>query len=90
MKTCQFYMLEIRKVSADTHINLEVSVQQHLELKRLLALVAHVEHGLQTILAERDSVHKTEVIRPGLLVLGREIGRAEAKVDFDRVIAALG
>jgi hypothetical protein len=65
-------------------------VKKHLELERLLALVAHVEHGLQTILAECNSVHKTELIRPGLLVLLREVGRAKAKVNLDRVIAALG
>ena len=65
-------------------------MQQHLELERLLALVAHVEHGLQTVLAERDGVHKTELIGPGLLVLSREVGRAETKVELDRVVTSLG
>jgi hypothetical protein len=74
----------------NTHIYLEVGVQQHLELERILAFIAHVEHGLQTVLAECDGVYKAELIRPGLLVLGGEVGRAEAKVELDRIIAALG
>jgi hypothetical protein len=65
-------------------------VKKHLELERLLALVADVEHGLQTILTERHGVHKTKLIWPCLLVLVGEVGRAETKVDLDRVIAALG
>jgi hypothetical protein len=65
-------------------------VKKHLELERFLALVAHVEHGLQTVFAKRDGVHKTELIRPSLLVFLREIGMAETKVDLDRVVAALG
>jgi hypothetical protein len=65
-------------------------VEQHLELERLLALVADVQHGLQTILAKGDAVHKTELVRPGLPVLLREVGRAETKVELDRVVAALG
>jgi hypothetical protein len=73
-----------------TYVNLEVSVKKHLELERFFALVAHVEHGLQAVLAKCDGVHKTELIRPSLLVFLREVGRAEAKVDLDRVIAALG
>ena len=59
-----------------THVALEVSVQQHLELEGLLALVADVQHGLQSILAKRHGVDKAEIIRPGLLVLFREVGRA--------------
>ena len=65
-------------------------MKKHLELERLLALVAHVEHGLQTVLAERDRVYKTELIRPCLLMLSREVGRAETKVELDRVVTALG
>lgn len=52
-----------------THITLKVSVQQHLELERLLALVADVQHGLQSILAESHAVHEAELVRPGLPVL---------------------
>jgi hypothetical protein len=74
---------------SDTYIDLEIGVQQHLELERFLALVANVQHGLQTVLAQSDGVHETELIRPGLLVLLREVGRAEAKVNLDRVVAAL-
>lgn len=73
-----------------THITLEVSVQQHLELEGLLALVAHVEHRLQRVLTESDGVHKTKLVRPGLPVLLREVGRAKTKVELDRVVAALG
>jgi len=65
-------------------------VKKHLELERFLALVADVEHCLQTVLAESDGVDKAELVRPGLLVLRRQVGRAEAKVKLDRVIAALG
>jgi hypothetical protein len=57
-----------------THIALEVGVQQHLELERLLALVADVQHGLQGILAERDAVHKAKVVRPSLPVLFGKVG----------------
>jgi len=74
----------------NTYINLEVGVKKHLELERFLALVANVEHGLQAILAESDGVNKAELVWPGLLVLRREVGRAEAKVELDRVVAALG
>ena len=79
-----------RTNNVKAYVNLEVGVKKHLELERLLALVAHVEHGLQTVLAERHGVHKTELIGPGLLVLSREVGRAETKVELDRVVAALG
>jgi hypothetical protein len=65
-------------------------VQQHLELESLLALVADVQHGLQTILAKGNTVHEAELVRPGLLVLLRKVGRAETKVELDRVVAALG
>ena len=64
-------------------------MQQHLELERLLALVADVQHGLQSILAKRHGVDKAEIVRPGLLVLFREVGRAKAEVELDRVVAAL-
>ena len=65
-------------------------MEQHLELERLLALVADVQHGLQTILAKGDAVHKTELVRPGLPVLFGEVRRTETKVELNRVVAALG
>ena len=65
-------------------------MQQHLELESLLALVADVQHGLQTILAKGDAVHEAELVGPGLLVLLRKVGRAETKIELDRVVAALG
>ena len=64
-------------------------MQQHLELKRLLALVADVQHGLQSILAESHAVHEAEIVRPRLPVLLRKVGGAKTKVKLDRVIAAL-
>ena len=79
-----------RTNNVKAYVNLEVGVKKHLELERLLALVAHVEHSLQTVLAERHGVHKTELIGPGLLVLSREVGRAETKVELDRVVTSLG
>lgn len=51
------------------YVNFEVGVQQHLELESLLALVAHIQHGLQAILAQRHSVYEAELVRPSLLVL---------------------
>ena len=65
-------------------------MKQHLELERLLALVADVQHGLQTVLAQSHSVDEAELVGPGLLVLGREVGRAQTEVELDRVVAALG
>ena len=72
-----------------THVTLEVSVQQHLELEGLLALVADVQHGLQSILAKGHAVHEAELVRPGLPVLLGKVGGAKTKVKLDRVIAAL-
>ena len=65
-------------------------MQQHLELERLLALVANVQHSLEAILAQCNSVDKTELVRPCLLVLFRKVGGAKTKVKLDRVVAALG
>jgi hypothetical protein len=58
-------------------------VQQHLELEGLLALVADVQHGLQTILAQGDAVDETELVRPGFPVFLGQVGRAETKVELD-------
>lgn len=65
-------------------------MQQHLELERLLALVADVQHGLQTILAQSHSVDEAELVGPGFLVLSGEVGRAKTEVELYRVVAALG
>lgn len=65
-------------------------MQQHLELERLLALVADVQHSLQTILAQSHSVDEAELVGPGLLVLSGEVGRAKTEVELDRIVAALG
>lgn len=63
---------------------------QHLEIKGLVALVAHVEHGLQAVLAQRDAVLQAEVEGPRLAhVVGEVVGR-EAKVEAHGVVAALG
>jgi hypothetical protein len=65
-------------------------VQQHLELESLLALVADVQHGLQSIFAQSHAVDEAELVRPGLPVLFRKVRRAETEVELDRVVAALG
>lgn len=77
-------------IKCDAYVDLEVSVKQHLELERLLALVADVQHGLQAILAEGHCVDETKLIGPGLLVLSGKVGSAEAEVKLDRIVAALG
>ena len=74
----------------ESHIDLEVGVQQHLEVERLLALVANVQHGLQTVFAQRDGVDKAELVWPCLLVLFRKVCSAETKVELHRIVAALG
>lgn len=60
-------------------------MQQELELKRLLALVAHVDHGLQAVLGERYAVHQPKVERPLSAHLLRQVGCVKAKIELDRV-----
>lgn len=65
-------------------------MQQRLELEALLALVPHVQHRLQTVLAQRQAVHQAEFVWPGFLRVIGDIGRTKAKVQLDRVVAAFG
>ena len=63
-------------------------MQQHLEVKALLALVPHIQHRLQTVSLQRDTVHQSELVRPRLLRLVAELRVAESEVERDRVVAA--
>ena len=62
---------------------------QHLEVKGLLALVAHAEHSLQAVLGQSNAVLQAEVVRPGLLHVLAQIGRRQAKVEAYRIVVAL-
>ena len=62
---------------------------QHLEVKGLVTLVAHAEHGLQVVLGQGDTVLQAKLIRPGLFHVVAEVGSREAEVEADGVIAAL-
>lgn len=56
----------------ETHLDLEVGVQQELEVEALLSLVANCDDGLQAVLAQCDAVNETKVQRPRLAVLVTE------------------
>ena len=64
-------------------------MEQHLELEALAAGVVHIEHRLQSVLAKRHTVHKTELVRPCLSRIGAEVLMCEAEVELDTIIAAL-
>lgn len=64
-------------------------MRQHLEVEGLVTLVAHAEHRLQVVLGQGHAVLQAELIRPSLLHVIAEIGSRKAKVETDRVIAAL-
>lgn len=69
--------------------NGKVGVEEGLEVERLVALVADVQHGLQTVLGQRDAVLQAEVVGPGLSHVIAEVVGSQAKVEADRVVAAL-
>lgn len=71
-----------------THIDAEVRVKQHLELKALFARIVHIQHRLQPILAQRHAVDQPELVRPRLPRIGTEMLVREAEVKFHRVVAA--
>lgn len=71
-----------------SYLNSQIRVQQHLELERLLALVPHVHHRLQTLGTERDAVHQTEIVRPIFAEVLWECGAVEAEVKLDAVVVA--
>jgi hypothetical protein len=73
----------------NTYRNSKVSVEEGLEVKGLVSLVAHVQHGLQTVLGQGDAVLQTKVVRPSLLHIVAEVVCCQTKVKTDRVIATL-
>jgi hypothetical protein len=64
------------------YLDPEVSVQQELEFKALVSLIAYSNHCLQSILAQSDAVHQTEVQRPCLAVLLADAIAVETKVEL--------
>ena len=69
-----------------TYINTEICVQQNLEVKCLLALVAHLHDRLESFAAQRNAVDETEVVWPFLAEILREGRAVQAKVKLDAVI----
>lgn len=65
------------------YLDPEVGVQQELELKALLSLVAHGDDSLQCVLAQCDAVYQTEVHWPCLAVLLTDAIAVEAEVELD-------
>lgn len=57
-------------------------MQQHLKLKRLLALVADLQHRAQAGRAQRDAVNEPEGVWPGVARLIVELRGPEAKVEL--------
>lgn len=74
----------------EAYINGKVGVGEHLEIKRLVALVPHAEHSLQTVLAQGNAVLEAEVVGPGLPHVVAEICRSQAKVEADCIVSTLG
>lgn len=69
-----------------TNINLEVTVQQHLELKGPLALVLDIQHRLQPILRQSHTVHQREVEGPCFACVLAQLSRREPEVKLDAVV----
>lgn len=61
--------------------NGKVGVEEGLEVERLVALVADVQHGLQTVLGQSDAVLQAEVVGPGLSHFIAEVVGCQAKVE---------
>ena len=72
-----------------TYLNREVRVQQHLELEALLPLVAHIQHRLQAILAQRHAVHQSELVWPCLLCFLAKLSCRKSEVELYTVVASL-
>lgn len=66
----------------DAHLDPEVGVQQELELKALVSLVAYSDDCLEGVLAQCDAVDQTEVQRPCLAVLLTDAVAIEAEVEL--------
>jgi len=62
-------------------------MHQHLEVKRLRALVLHLQRRLQTVPGQGDAVHEPKLERPRLAELVAQHGVGEAKVELDGVAA---
>lgn len=73
----------------DAYFDLEVGMQQHLELEALLALVLHVEHGLQAVLRERHAVDQPKVVAPCLLRICAELCGRQTEIKLHTVVTSL-
>jgi hypothetical protein len=71
------------------HIDMEVRVQQELELEGFCTLVAHVQHSLKAVFAQRHAVYEPEAKWPCLLRVLAQARCRKTKVEFDRIIATL-
>lgn len=69
----------------ESHLYLEVCMQQELELEALLTLVAHVDDSLQAILGQCDAVDQRKLQRPCLPRIIAELGAAQSEVELHRV-----
>jgi hypothetical protein len=67
------------------YLDSQVRVQQELKLEARLALVAHIDHGLQPVLGQRDAVHEAKVERPRRARLVAQPRAAQPKVELDRI-----
>lgn len=57
---------EIERKGGSCYLHPQISMQKNLKLKPFLALIPHIHHRLQAILAQRHTVHDAEVVRPRL------------------------
>lgn len=76
-------MAEGNKRETDAYGNGKVGVEESLEIERLVAFVADVQHSLQTILGQSNAVLQAEVVGPCLLHVIAEVVRCQAKVKAD-------
>lgn len=66
-------------------------MEQHLELKALLAVVPHAEHSLKfALLAQRHTVYQSELVWPSLLHLWTEVARRQPKVKLHAIVTSFG
>jgi hypothetical protein len=67
------------------YLDLPVAVEQKLEFKALLALIADSHDGLQGALTQGHAVDEAKVQGPRLARILTQSRFVEAKVEFDRV-----
>lgn len=60
-------------------------MQQELELKALLALVAHIDACLQAVLGQRHAVYQAKVKRPCLARLLADSRTVQTEIELDGV-----